>query len=544
MSVLSPQIGFLDFTDDGWKDLDKKFSLCLWSKFNDEVPGANSMPVNWVKTTDTNMFQPFAGNTGYFWSNAFEYSLPEEYEINVWHHWCVVVDSANVTLYLDGVLLDEPSFDVDGSMVQPESTFIVGAHLYTRITKKNTGRPIYSFRGGLDDLTLWSRTITAEEVVTSMKSSIDIQKTIPSDIVLYYNFDVIGCDTSAATEKLLWESCPMLGEDKKLVKNWGSAGSKYDMLMGMLNNDYGFGKTWFNSEDASECPKEFPFVMPVISKSTVPDFDTTTLSPSSPIVYQTKGAESVLVSVSQFTKVVVKKLPIAGKLKRNSNGNHVVLDEEVSSETKLRYEPDGGSWSMVLIELEVGNGGQRQEIHFWSLKKPTSSEVENSLTIQALEDRPQITRLNSFGRTASGEPLQIVVASLPTNGKLFQLESLTDRRMEEITAPNTTVKHFGGAVQFEPNAVPFVNAGGDAWTFNFESSVSGMRSEDFTIIYKALPVDDLPVAQDVGAELEEEQQDGVNITLNGTDVDGDVSYAVTSLPTKGKLYTEDGELID
>ena len=77
------------------------------------------------------------------------------FSVDVWHHAVAVTDTTNteVILYLDGVEVDRDSYT--GALINRDGPLYVGGNL--------DGNGVY-FPGDLDDLRIYDRALSAEEV--------------------------------------------------------------------------------------------------------------------------------------------------------------------------------------------------------------------------------------------------------------------------------------------------------------------------------------------------------------------------------------------
>jgi hypothetical protein len=79
---------------------------------------------------------------------------------------------------------------------------------------------------------------------------------------------------------------------------------------------------------------------------------------------------------------------------------------------------------------------------------------------------------------------------------------------------------------------------GDRLTFT--ASDGTQESAEAVVTFSFIAVDDLPVGRTMSVWLAEDDESGARIVLDGSDIDSAfVTFVVTKLPNKGKLYTVD-----
>ncbi len=84
---------------------------------------------------------------------------------NDWHHIAVTYDSTsldNIKLYIDGVLITQP-FVFNTNNITQLSTILTD--LTFGKTSSNYGPNLYSFKGNLDDIGIWNRALTQQEIL-------------------------------------------------------------------------------------------------------------------------------------------------------------------------------------------------------------------------------------------------------------------------------------------------------------------------------------------------------------------------------------------
>lgn len=103
-----------------------------------------------------------------------------------WHHYAVVFDNGTVTFYVDG---------------QQGSSMKVGAARVGMISDFKIGTPKYPMMGMIDELRIWSKPLTAAQIMEYSNSPISDINAAQSDngLNLYYQFNQSGGDVQDAT---------------------------------------------------------------------------------------------------------------------------------------------------------------------------------------------------------------------------------------------------------------------------------------------------------------------------------------------------------
>ncbi len=160
--------------------------------------------------------------------------------------------------------------------------------------------------------------------------------------------------------------------------------------------------------------------------------------------------------------------------------------------------------------------------------------IANAQTVSGDEDTDLIITLT--GSDPDGDTRRYFIASLPTKGSLYQVDTDGTSRGVEITAANTEVTNSQHKIIF----VPAENEYGSSYTtFTFKVNDGKEDSAAATVTVDIDPINDAPVANAQTTNGEEDTD--LIITLTGSDVDNDpLTYIIASLPTNGSLYQTDG----
>jgi len=554
-TVAGTRKGFIDFGDDGWKDLNQSFTVGMWMKR--EVSSSTArFPISINNFADRNYFQPFNGRYSNIDSSKLVYELNMSvFDETKWNYAAIVIGEGTSKVYMNGVLHASgevsSSYSLRGSPAVDSgqgSALYLGAHLYDRITSQPRALSTNSFFGMLDELTIWSRMLTEEDILQQMRGPIDVSATIDSSIVVHYNFDVSCPDSVTENESLGLEhgDCQLSGN--KIAKNWGASGSDYDLLLGQTDDTYGFGKTWLELRDTSECPKKLPFATPAIAPSEI-EFPATSdvALVNVPQVVRVHSDSVVNIGFPQghdqgSVKYILKEKPLLGKL--TVDNVELVVDDSagILGNTTLRYLAPSGFSTPIRVKLERSDNLAKHEIHIWPFKQPRLGQniVDSKVVFSSLEDSTIFQVLipgNAYD--PSGDELQAVIKQLPSKGTLFNADYHWGSGMvkgDAITKIDDVLTATAGIFAYTPlpegYGVPY-----DTFQVAFYGKTSGSSSVTLTVEVNILAVNDKPRASSGVNHIKEDSKEGVEIELNVSDPETAFGVFITKLPSKGKLYS-------
>ena len=125
---------------------------------------------------------PRAGTSNYEHNNDVDI-LSEGYSLmpGVWYHVCAVKSGWNVKLYLNGKLIASGSSRGAGAKYWNGAKFYVGGSMTN----------LASLTGWVDEVQIWSKALTADEVQEAMKG----YKTAPANLEGYFTFETTRTDS-------------------------------------------------------------------------------------------------------------------------------------------------------------------------------------------------------------------------------------------------------------------------------------------------------------------------------------------------------------
>jgi hypothetical protein len=100
-------------------------------------------------------------------------------DYNQWHHYAVTVDSENLILYIDGIVVSTAKNNQTGNYVSSIDYVDIGRH-------RNAGGNRGMFNGIIDEVMIFNRALTAEKIQVLMHTRPDIDE---PNLVGYWDFD-------------------------------------------------------------------------------------------------------------------------------------------------------------------------------------------------------------------------------------------------------------------------------------------------------------------------------------------------------------------
>ena len=131
--------------------------------------------IGWGEYESSNRVNAFRTNNdgiqNYWWGNDLIHSSPALNLLNQWHHAVVNYNGTTRTIYFDGALLKT---DTPGTPNSTASNFAIGrtAPMYVEF-----------FNGTLDDLSIWNRALTLNEITYLYNSGIPNTPAAPTSLV-------------------------------------------------------------------------------------------------------------------------------------------------------------------------------------------------------------------------------------------------------------------------------------------------------------------------------------------------------------------------
>ena len=496
----------------------------------------------------------------------------QEYE--EWHFISIVVDNGAIRCYMNGTLTQERYPVLDGAWPQArrlsdfgDTQFLFGAAAavqtpvldYPTSDVSGFGAFHQTLLSQIDEFSIWSIALTPAEILQIMTHSIDTSD-LPEKLVVYYNFDVVGCN---GVGKTLYEdnTCDITGTGS--IQNFGSSGRNFDLILGQVNDDHGYGKYYYYSkEEQASVGQTYRFGFPTICIDSPPTFpeNTTIDHVHTPMVFQLVSESEVQIDFpASFVPHTMGTVPLYGSIVRGSNKASVLSqNDDISGETHLffispaNFETLDASYGSIILKDGSGNNHE-QQVHVWPFKKPgfvdDTPKVKAGVFSDSLQEGGNLWIVGkNFAYSSTGESLDIKIVQYPENGEqsllVFQLMNRIIQGMRYLTfnfypPTNDTITNDidGLLMDFRPLPGFF---GVDTMKVKFVSPTSGLESDIFTMKLNVLMIDDLPYVESTTnpINISEDNENGTLVPIIANDQEKlfGLYAAVTTLPKKGKLY--------
>ena len=461
-----------------------------------------------------------------------------------WHHYAAVYDLGEFTLWVDGEAVVTALFGEQPTLRGENTVFTIGGSIYTLDVGAAaiSSRTDRCFHGEMDDFIMYSKSLTQTEIQALMACPLDTSSQLDGDVVLYYNFDV-ECDLSDV------DNCDIIGATGE-VTNHGSAGSDYNLLVGMMNDDAGFGTYYHDVNDEADVKPAIPFDKPFPVQSSVPVVAAASEEPdfaAVPFVLHAKTYETlpcpmpVVVEDVLNTPWTLTALPSKGDVVLTSTGAVLGLNAEVGTRSA-----DGASVfhflaatlsSPVKFSITATNTAGVAlvfDYHIWPVSNPTSTKAV--IVTNTIEDKSVTIYFDLFAVEKSSDRVIYEIFSLPAKG---QLTDAGGAGVITITENGTNLRQT--AVVYTPDQDGYSSSLFDSFSIRFMSATFGLYSDPVTVNIMVDNVNDLPSVEDVSSRIDEDDTDGVIIHLPVMDPDSSPGIAISQLPEKGDVYLLDGE---
>jgi hypothetical protein len=141
----------------------------------------------------------------------------------------------------------------DQTLRQHNATLYLGSLLYVGgpINKLVRNNMQAGFNGDVDEVMLFPRALSEAELQELLAKPYELSGGA-GDPVLYYRFD------QAPADPLMQGAV----RGSYVCTNLGTAGRDYDLLMGQLNDDYGYGTTYVDKSDVWNTPRPWSVPRP------------------------------------------------------------------------------------------------------------------------------------------------------------------------------------------------------------------------------------------------------------------------------------------
>ena len=140
-------------------------------------------------------------------------------QLNSWQHYVLTYDSTMMRLYRNGVL--SGSIAANGKIINAIKDFYIGNSLYSFNN--------FFLKGKIDEVSLWNKALTANEINCIYKSAID---PVSTGLQLYYKFNQgVANGNNPSVDSLI----PQAGNLKGALMNFALTGALSNWVAGVQN---------------------------------------------------------------------------------------------------------------------------------------------------------------------------------------------------------------------------------------------------------------------------------------------------------------------
>jgi hypothetical protein len=550
LSIAGIRRGAIDLSATGWADVDSRYSVALWVKHDVTNVPAIKFRISSPQHDNLLDFNEIGFLLDWVWNTpVMVYAAVPRF----WTHYVFSVDGVSAVAYVNGSEYARTSGPAV-SLRRSDATLYFGGILYTEAVPSTNIRNnlAYNFNGQLDEFMFWSRALGAGEAAALFAAPRDRALPVPVDLVLWYTFDVEGCEP-ASPSGLLARSCAATGVDA-VFRNLGVSGDDYDLLVGQLSDELGFGRSY--SDQTGTLPLR-RFVKPVPVASTVPWGGSGSPSPAvdvaladgAPLVLKApRGARLLAVPLVPSAGCVLSEVPAVALavLRRGSDNATLARGASLAGESLVLLEFVGESL-LTPVWFALANATRlQQEVHVWP-PQAAPTLLSTSAQFRVLQGKStHLLRLDTFARTSTGEKPDMVITALPTRGGLLRVLGVSIVGEAGVTGEALAVgeqvawsSEIGLTVALE---LQIEFTGLSELSVVFVSPSTGLASPALRVATQVQPVDLHPTAQEQAAvSLAEDSPEGLDIWLGGADKSErfGLFFLIESLPQLGDLYVED-----
>jgi hypothetical protein len=564
VSIASIRAGRVDLSAPGWRDLSRNLTLSVWrrSDLTQVRPGTPLRLVDCAGNTVLDLTWLYLKLT----TGDKIFTNYDTTDYLAWFHQVFVFDgdAGTVRVFENGAfsyVKENQRFELPDC----DMTLYMGASLDMTVP---LSRPVYSssregYKGELDDLRLYSRALGDAEALAlfSGASVAAAQGTPPVDLVLHYSFDALCSGSPGDPRGLLAPECGASGDG--VVRNLGVAGPDYDLLLGQLNDEQGFGLGYAEFGLSEE--KVTPFSRPGTKPSDVALFAAFAAArafpvlPATPLVFRVsaRAGDSVAMPLPANASGPLRlaSLPVWGNVSRGSNGGALLAGASLAGEAWLTFSapvaPAGNGTAPVPVPawfsvLDAATGLE-QQYHVWPDAPPHFPAV---VELRTLENATQAIDLGTYFVSFSGEAVDVELLTLPGAGSLrLKAHSFINQVLDDpqsyvdLGAPNASgaILSFWDGLSVD-YVTPLLSIGEalapDEFQVAFVSADRAVRSAPLTVRLLPKWADLLPSCKEGAAALAEDSTKGVWVELTTADRERnhDLVIVIDSLPAKGDLF--------
>ena len=509
---------FIDVTEGGFAKIQRSLTVSMWWRSYAEDTRAR-YTIHWVNEVEPQFFQPFNGGEAFLFATSTEFraslnSNPDlaGFDPSAWNHYAVTYEQVEIQGFNTSLF----SFFMNGTRfhshrtIQTEdfsqfekSLFFLGPALQEGVDTQNVINVKSSPRGVMDDVALYSRALTPEEIASIYQNGTTVSS---SDLVLFYDFE--DCITNPG-------SCSVVTS---------KTDTTYSLSLGAIGNKTEFlESSGVPNRDKDEC---------IVTK----ELDMPKLVPSARN-FGASGTEAlVFVNISNNMDISLAGFDVGSGAVEQQDGGQATMG--INSQYTITYD-NSNHMSFV-----VNSGALR--VHAYRPRPPEGCET--TLSVEVGQNENITIPLLDCARAPFGERLVAAITELPDPGKvlLFQVnrgekDDPEDPSRGALINETTVVADLSGLVfaTFIDSSSP--GSGFPTFKYEITSEATGLANA-VTVEIKS-KANRLPVLNYTSKTLVEDSdlnEGFLEITISDDD-SMNIMGVVRTLPEHGTLYKVYGD---
>ncbi|KAL1511077.1 hypothetical protein AB1Y20_005900 [Prymnesium parvum] len=516
------------------------FTFSVWLRFDDITPSRYQYPLAFVSSQDDFMHLPFGGPLG---GTTFgrNWDLGTSPVSNLstrafqWHSYIETWEpsAGAVRTYIDGVLYaSRVGIGIGRNPLQASASLFLGSRCSMSVSSFFTASAVpecyattYGFIGEMDDLAIYVGALSTAQVATIWNAPVASAGSSPTP-VFAYNFDEV------------------LGGDAPYVRNIGSTGAQYDLLLGRISRGAGADSSQSfcgatNEDLFTDERVTIPFLAPIqVPRSS----DGAARLSGGPLVLLAPiGAAAVTFPTSSGAEVTVRLLT-ANSDPPNATYYWVAATATVNEHTVFQLD---STHAVHLVRIRRPS-------------MPTAQLLAGLSDTSMREDASADIQLWGINHLGSALPALPYIVRPPAKGQLWLRGRVGDPAALLDTAGQLAVdpRALGGNTHV--TYVPQPDGSGEAYdsfTFRLQldgsaaplltADVANISSDAAHFTMAVIRVNDLPRGRSYQYQLVEDAPPLlVNLSATDAEVGEPLDIFISSLPKLGGLYHVDDVAVD
>ncbi|MEQ9425076.1 MAG: LamG-like jellyroll fold domain-containing protein [Cyclobacteriaceae bacterium] len=211
---------YVEIADDNALDITSNLTLEAWVNLT-STPGGDAGVISKYETTNDRSYGLYIDNSGQpqfsvsndgsvVVSTSNTTSLPT----SEWHHIAAVyTPNTSITLYIDGVLVDENTTSIPASLFVGTAPLWIAAHEDETMANN-------LLNGLVDEARIWDESRTQEEILENMNTTVDPDVGVNPNLVVYYRFDRASGTTLADVKAVVDGTLNNMDDTDWVTASW------------------------------------------------------------------------------------------------------------------------------------------------------------------------------------------------------------------------------------------------------------------------------------------------------------------------------------